>query len=165
MRYSFYRYTDALPGLQPWAWGGYDICVTNRSTGECEPLDLARTYRVATNEFLPCGQDGFVQFKYMTNINLLGRHAERCESLGQCHLYPNQPVQGAFGRAHHPRRHDSGGSIVPVTIFTTTTPTATWSREATWAIHSWLPRSSRSAPTIRTAPFFSMRATASRATP
>ena len=39
IRYSFYRYSDALPGPQPYAWGAYDACVVNKTSGVCEPLD------------------------------------------------------------------------------------------------------------------------------
>ncbi len=33
IRFNFYRYSDALPGPQPWAWGGYDVEVYNKATG------------------------------------------------------------------------------------------------------------------------------------
>ncbi len=37
------------------------------------PLDMTRTYKVGTNEFLaPAGQDGFTPFKYMTGITYWG---------------------------------------------------------------------------------------------
>ncbi len=68
IRYSFYNYTDTLPGPQPYAWGAYNIYVYNRAGSLWEPLVMTRTYRVGTNEFLaPAGQDGYVQFKYFTN--------------------------------------------------------------------------------------------------
>jgi 2',3'-cyclic-nucleotide 2'-phosphodiesterase (5'-nucleotidase family) len=73
IRYSFYRYSDALPGPQPFAWGAYDVSVRNRTTGFWEPLNLNKTYRVATNEFLaPAGGDNYSGFKYMTNISYWG---------------------------------------------------------------------------------------------
>ena len=73
VRYSFYRYSDALPGPQPYAWGAFDVCVINKDTAVCEPIDPDRTYKVATNEFLaPAGQDGFTPFKYMKNITYWG---------------------------------------------------------------------------------------------
>ena len=38
----------------------------DKTTAVCEPLDLTRTYRIATNEFLaPAGQDNFYAFKYV----------------------------------------------------------------------------------------------------
>lgn len=68
IRYTFYSYTDTLPGPQPYAWGAYNIIVYNRSNGLWEPLVMTKTYKVGTNEFLaPAGQDGYVQFKYFTN--------------------------------------------------------------------------------------------------
>jgi 2',3'-cyclic-nucleotide 2'-phosphodiesterase (5'-nucleotidase family) len=78
IRYEFFRYADPVPNTDPvtyylWAWGVYDIEVYDRDTDSWEPLDLSRTYRVGTNEFLaPAGQDGFVPFKYMTGITYWG---------------------------------------------------------------------------------------------
>ncbi len=66
IRHKFFRYSDALPGPQPWAWGAYDIEVYNKATEEWEPIDPDKVYRVATNNFLaPAGQDGFTPFKYL----------------------------------------------------------------------------------------------------
>jgi 2',3'-cyclic-nucleotide 2'-phosphodiesterase/3'-nucleotidase/5'-nucleotidase len=73
IRYAYYRYTDTLPGPQPWAWGVVSATVRNRDTGDWEPLVLTRTYRIATNEFLaPAGQDTFLAFKYVTNLSYWG---------------------------------------------------------------------------------------------
>jgi 2',3'-cyclic-nucleotide 2'-phosphodiesterase (5'-nucleotidase family) len=117
MRYTFYRYSDALPGPQPWAWGGYDICVNNRSRGECEPLDLARTYRVGTNEFLaPAGQDGFLQFKYMTNITYWGDMLDGVNRWVQATYPEASPYNGALDGRITRDGNDAGGSIVPITV-------------------------------------------------
>jgi 2',3'-cyclic-nucleotide 2'-phosphodiesterase (5'-nucleotidase family) len=61
VRYKFFRYADELPGPQPYAWGAYDVEVYgNKRPAPGNPLDLSKTYKVATNEFLaPAGQDGF----------------------------------------------------------------------------------------------------------
>jgi len=73
LKYSYFKYTDSLPGPQPYAWGAYDVCVVNRTTHACEPLDLKKTYSVGTNEFLaPAGGDGYSAFQYMTNITYWG---------------------------------------------------------------------------------------------
>ncbi len=73
IRYKFFRYSDALPGPQPYAWGAYDVEVWDGATGSWQPLDMAKTYKVGTNEFLaPAGQDGYLPFKYMTNITYWG---------------------------------------------------------------------------------------------
>jgi 5'-nucleotidase / UDP-sugar diphosphatase len=73
IRYSFFRYSDANPGPQPYGWGAYDIEVYDQDTSTWKPLDLAKTYKVGTNEFLaPAGQDGFTPFKYMTGITYWG---------------------------------------------------------------------------------------------
>ena len=73
IRYSFFRYSDANPGPQPYGWGAYDVTVYDKATNSWIPLDLKKTYRVGTNEFLaPAGQDGYTPFKYMTNISYWG---------------------------------------------------------------------------------------------
>lgn len=73
LRYSYYKYSDANPGPQPYAWGAYDVAVYNKVSHLWEPLDPARTYKVGTNEFLaPAGGDGYNGFKYMTNITYWG---------------------------------------------------------------------------------------------
>ena len=73
LRYKFYRYSDALPGPQPYAWGAFDYCVVNKVTKVCDPLDMNKTYKVGTNEFLaPAGGDNYAGFKYMTNITYWG---------------------------------------------------------------------------------------------
>ncbi|OGO29347.1 MAG: hypothetical protein A2136_02015 [Chloroflexi bacterium RBG_16_54_11] len=121
-RYSFFRYSDALPGPQPWAWGGFDVCVTNKDTGVCEPVDLQRTYRVGTNEFLaPAGQDGFVQFKYMTNISYWGDMLNAVNAWVQANYTFENPYRGPDGDGTLDGRitrdgSDAGGSIVPITV-------------------------------------------------
>jgi 5'-nucleotidase/UDP-sugar diphosphatase len=123
IHYKFYRYSDALPGPQPYAWGAYDACVINKTTGICEPLDLSRTYRVGTNEFLaPAGQDGFVPFKYMTNISYWGDMLDAVDNWVSTNYYtttlaykgPNDDgtLDGRITR----NGDDAGGDIIPVTI-------------------------------------------------
>ena len=73
IRYKFYRYSDALPGPQPYAWGAYDVQIYDKTTATWVALDVSKTYKVGTNEYLaPAGQDGFIPFKYMTNITYWG---------------------------------------------------------------------------------------------
>jgi 2',3'-cyclic-nucleotide 2'-phosphodiesterase (5'-nucleotidase family) len=73
LKFSYFKYTDANPGPQPYAWGAFDVTVYNKATDTWEPLDLIKTYNVGTNEFLaPAGGDGYSAFKYMTNITYWG---------------------------------------------------------------------------------------------
>ena len=122
LRYSFYRYADALPGPQPWAWGAFDACVINKDTGDCEPLELDRTYRVGTNEFLaPAGQDGFVPFKYLTNTSYWGDMLNSVNAWISANYTADNPYRGPNGDGSLDGRitrdgDDSGGSIVPVTF-------------------------------------------------
>lgn len=123
IEYTFYHYTDTLPGPQPYAWGAYDVQVKNRDTGVMEPIDLTKTYRVATNEFLaPAGQDGFTAFKYMTNISYWG------DMLNQVIAW-TEATYGTNATAYNGPDGDgtldgritrdgdaSGGTVVPVTL-------------------------------------------------
>lgn len=122
IRYNFYRYSDALPGPQPYAWGAFDACVVNKSTGVCEPLVMDKVYRVGTNEFLaPAGQDGYVPFKYMTNISYWGDMLNAVNAhVSATYTFAN-PYKGPDGDGTLDGRvtrdgTDAGGSIVPVTI-------------------------------------------------
>ena len=122
LRYSFYRYADALPGPQPWAWGGYDVCVVNRFTDTCDPLEMERTYRVGTNEFLaPAGGDGFAQFKYMTNVTYWGDMLDSVNAWVAANYTYTNPYRGPNGDGTLDDRiirdgNDAGGDIVPVTV-------------------------------------------------
>lgn len=117
IRYSFYNYTDTLPGPQPWAWGAITATVRNRSTGEWEPLDLARTYRVATNEFLaPAGQDGFLAFKYMTNLSYWGDMLDGVERWVSSVYTISNPYNGTLDGRITRLGTNEGGPVIPITI-------------------------------------------------
>ncbi|MBI5354285.1 MAG: 5'-nucleotidase C-terminal domain-containing protein [Chloroflexi bacterium] len=73
LKYKYFSYKDLNPGPQPYAWGAYEVCVMNKVTHACDPLDLKKTYKVGTNEFLaPGGGDGYNGFKYMKNVTYWG---------------------------------------------------------------------------------------------
>jgi 2',3'-cyclic-nucleotide 2'-phosphodiesterase/3'-nucleotidase len=73
LEYDYYAYRDANPGPQPFAWGAFDYCIVDKVSHDCEPIELGRTYKVGTNEFLaPAGGDGYGGFKYMKNITYWG---------------------------------------------------------------------------------------------
>jgi 2',3'-cyclic-nucleotide 2'-phosphodiesterase (5'-nucleotidase family) len=117
VRFSFYRYTDALPGPQPWAWGAIDVLVWNRDTSTWDPLDLGHTYRVATNEFLaPAGQDGFVPFKYMTDISYWGDMLNGAERWVSATYTISNPYAGVLDGRITRLGDDTSGPVVPVTI-------------------------------------------------
>lgn len=118
IRYKFYSYTDTHPGPQPWAWGAYDVEVYDRTASAWEPLELDRTYRVATNEFLaPAGQDGFTAFKYMTNLSywgdmLNGVNRWVAANYGTTATAYNEGLDGRITRDGN----NASGSVIPVTI-------------------------------------------------
>ncbi len=120
-RYSFFRYSDALPGPQPYAWGAYDVTVYDKASSTWKPLELKKTYRVATNEFLaPAGQDGFVPFKYMTNISYWGDMLDGVNRWVNATYTSANPYDGTLdGRIV---RNGNGndvydpGEIVPLTV-------------------------------------------------
>jgi 2',3'-cyclic-nucleotide 2'-phosphodiesterase (5'-nucleotidase family) len=123
LKYKYFSYKDANPGPQPYAWGAFDVCVTNKVTKACDPLDLKKTYKVGTNEFLaPAGGDGYNGFKYMKNITYWG------DMLNAVNAYvaanygtPATAYNGPKGDGTLDGRivrdgTDATGSIVPVTI-------------------------------------------------
>jgi 2',3'-cyclic-nucleotide 2'-phosphodiesterase (5'-nucleotidase family) len=124
IRYSFYRYSDAQPGPQPYAWGAYDIEVNEGGTWE--PIDPAKTYKVGTNEFLaPAGQDGFTPFKYMTNITYWGDMLDAVNAHVSATYTLANPYRGPDGDGTldgRITRNGDGddtyepGEVVPVTI-------------------------------------------------
>ena len=111
LKYKYFTYTDSNPGPQPYAWGAFDYCVVNKTTKACEPLDLAKTYNVGTNEFLaPAGGDGYGGFKYMTNITYWGDMLNAVNAYVAAHYgTAGDRLQGAerrrdARRPHRPRR-------------------------------------------------------------
>ncbi len=123
LKYRYFKYTDASPGPQPWAWGAYDVTVYNKATNAWEPLDLKKTYRVGTNEFLaPAGGDGYGGFKYMTNISYWGDMLNAVNAyVSANHGTPATAYKGPNGDGTLDGRilrdgSNAGGSIVPVTI-------------------------------------------------
>ena len=52
LKYSYFKYKDALPGPQPYAWGAYDVLVFDKGSSSWVPLDLKKTYSVERMNFL-----------------------------------------------------------------------------------------------------------------
>ena len=122
IRYSFYSYTDTLPGPQPYAWGAFDACVINKTTKNCDPLDLNKTYKVGTNEFLaPAGGDNFGGFKYMTNVTYWGDMLNAVNGWVSANYTFANPYKGPNNDGTLDGRitrdgTNAGGSIIPITL-------------------------------------------------
>jgi 2',3'-cyclic-nucleotide 2'-phosphodiesterase/3'-nucleotidase len=125
LKYKYYAYRDANPGPQPYAWGAFDACVVNKTTGACDPLDLKKTYRVGTNEFLaPAGGDGYAAFKYMTDITYWGDMLNAVNAyVSKHHSTPETAYAGPNGDGTLDNRilrdgtnTPDSGSIIPITI-------------------------------------------------
>lgn len=123
LKYSYFKYTDANPGPQPYAWGAFDISVYNKTTSAWEPLDLKKVYKVGTNEFLaPAGGDGYAGFKYMTNITYWGDMLNAVNAYVTAHYgtadtaYKGPNGDGTLDARIKRDGNDAGGSIVPITI-------------------------------------------------
>jgi 2',3'-cyclic-nucleotide 2'-phosphodiesterase (5'-nucleotidase family) len=123
IKFKFYRYSDALPGPQPWAWGAYDVMVKNRTTSIWESLVLTKTYQVATNEFLaPAGQDGFTPFQYMTNITYWGDMLDQFNAYitknysTTVTAYNGPGGTGAIDNRIVRNGTNAGGTIIPITF-------------------------------------------------
>ena len=109
IQYKFFNYVGGTPS-KAYAWGAFDICVINGS--ECDPLDMASTYRVATNEFLaPAGGDNFSAFKYMKNITYWGDMLDIVERNVGENFTAVTPFAGVLDG-----RITQDGSIIPITI-------------------------------------------------
>jgi 5'-nucleotidase len=126
LKYKYFKYTDANPGPQPYAWGAYEVTVLNKTSGEYEPLDLEKTYSVGTNEFLaPAGGDGYSAFKYMTDItywgdmlNAVNAYVEDTYTLTDPYMGPNEDgtLDGRIIRDGDGDNTYEAGEIVPLTI-------------------------------------------------
>lgn len=122
LRYKFYRYSDSLPGPQPYAWGAFDACVIDKVTKDCVPLEMNKTYRVGTNEFLaPAGGDNYAAFKYMKNVTYWGDMLNAVNDWVSKHYTFDNPYRGPNGDGQLDGRitrdgTDAGGSIIPITI-------------------------------------------------
>lgn len=117
VRYDFYRYNNAMAGAQPWAWGAFNIVVYDRGKAGWEPIDPDRTYRIATNEFLaPAGQDGYVPFKYVTDISYWGDMLDGVERWVAANYTKDSPYNGALDGRIGRDGNDTMGSVVPVTL-------------------------------------------------
>jgi 2',3'-cyclic-nucleotide 2'-phosphodiesterase (5'-nucleotidase family) len=126
VRYKFFRYSDSLPGPQPYAWGAYDIEVFDKASDTWQPLEASKTYKVATNEFLaPAGQDGFTPFKYMTNISYWGDQLNLVNAYVAASYTMASPYRGPLGNGQLDGRitrngdgddsHEAG-EVVPLTV-------------------------------------------------
>ncbi len=126
IRYSFFAYTDTLPGPQPYAWGAYNVEVLDKTTATWQPLDMDRTYNVGTNEFLaPAGQDGFTPFKYMKNITYWGDMLDSVNAWVSATYTADNPYRGPNGDGSldgRITRNGDGdtvyepGEVVPLTV-------------------------------------------------
>ena len=129
LRYKFYNYQKPDPkstttpsAMHTYAWGAYDACVVNSTTGKCVPLDLKKTYKVGTNEFLaPAGGDNFLGFKYMQNLTYWGDMLDAVNSYvaktdTQAHPYKGPAGTGKLDGRITQDGTAAGGSIVPITI-------------------------------------------------
>ncbi|MBN1137003.1 MAG: 5'-nucleotidase C-terminal domain-containing protein [Anaerolineae bacterium] len=117
VRHDFYRYSNALPGPQPWAWGAFNIMVYDRAKAGWEPIDPGRTYRIATNEFLaPAGQDGFVPFKYLTNTSYWGDMLDGVERWVSTAYTKTSPYEGTLDGRITRDGDDTTGGVVAVTL-------------------------------------------------
>lgn len=116
IRFKFYNYKGGTPE-KTYAWGAFDACVVNRTTGDCDPLEMTKTYNVGTNEFLaPAGQDNFTAFKYMTGITYWGDMLNSVNRWVSATYTAANPYNGALDGRITRDGNAAGGTIVPITI-------------------------------------------------
>lgn len=117
LKYKYYKYTDSNPGPQPYAWGAFDVQVYDKDLALWVDLDVSKTYKVGTNEFLaPAGGDGYAAFKYMKNITYWGDMLNAVNAYVTAHYTLANPYMGPLGTGALDGRITQDSSIVPVTI-------------------------------------------------
>jgi 2',3'-cyclic-nucleotide 2'-phosphodiesterase/3'-nucleotidase len=124
LKYKYFKYTDSIPTAgNVWAWGAFDVTVYNKTSHAWEPLDLKKTYKVGTNEFLaPAGGDKYYAFQYMTGITYWGDMLNAVNAYvtanygtsGTAYTGPNG--DGTLDGRIIRDGNDAGGSIIPLTI-------------------------------------------------
>jgi 5'-nucleotidase/UDP-sugar diphosphatase len=128
LEYQYYAYKKVDPtstsgALRTYAWGAFDYCVVNKTTKVCEPLEMDKTYRVGTNEFLaPAGGDGYGGFKYMTNITYWGDMLNAVNAYVTANYgtaataYKGPNGDGTLDGRIARDGNDTSGNIIPITI-------------------------------------------------
>jgi len=130
LKFRYYAYKKVDPtstsgALRTYAWGAFDYCIVNKKTKACDPINLTKTYKVGTNEFLaPAGGDGYAGFKYMTNVTYWGDMLNAVDAYVAAHYgtaataYKGPTGNGALdGRiVRDGTDAPDSGSIVPITI-------------------------------------------------
>ena len=125
LKFKYYAYKDANPGPQPYAWGAFDYCIVNKKTKACDAINLNKTYRVGTNEFLaPAGGDGYAGFKYMANVTYWGDMLNAVDAYVTAHYGTAATAyKGPNGNGKLDGRivrdgtdAPDSGSIIPITI-------------------------------------------------
>jgi 2',3'-cyclic-nucleotide 2'-phosphodiesterase (5'-nucleotidase family) len=123
LKYKYYSYKTGSPSAI-YAWGAFDVTIYNKTTTAWEALDLKKTYKVGTNEFLaPAGGDGYNGFKYMTNITYWGDMLNAVNAYVKTNYTQVNPYKGPNGDGSLDGRiirdgtdAPDSGSILPITI-------------------------------------------------
>ncbi|MHB8960000.1 MAG: bifunctional metallophosphatase/5'-nucleotidase [Candidatus Limnocylindrales bacterium] len=130
LKYTYYAYrkvdpnsTADPPAKRTYAWGATDYCVVNKTTKACDPLDLTKTYKVGTNEFLaPAGGDSYGGFKYMKNITYWGDMLNAVDAYVSANYgsaataYKGPNADGTLDARIVRDGDDTTGSVIPITI-------------------------------------------------
>ena len=130
LKFRYYAYKKVDPtstsgALRTYAWGAFDYCIVNKKTKACDPINLTKTYKVGTNEFLaPAGGDGYAGFKYMTNVTYWGDMLNAVDAYVAAHYGTAATAyKGPTGNGKLDGRivrdgtdAPDSGSLVPITI-------------------------------------------------
>jgi 5'-nucleotidase / UDP-sugar diphosphatase len=122
IQFKFYHYAQGDPAV-PYAWGAYDACVINKTTGACDPLQMNKTYRVGTNEFLaPAGGDFFYAFRSMANITYWGDMLNLVDDWVSKTYTQSNPYDGKLDGRITRDGTDAGGTTTPPTLTSSIAP-------------------------------------------
>lgn len=108
----------------------FDVCLVNRTSGVCEPLDLSATYRVGTLDFLFGGGDNFLGFRSMTNVAFWGDMLDLFNAWATANHDLSNPYLGPNGDGTLDGRIllSASGDVVPPVVTVSSPDSTTYTR-------------------------------------
>jgi 2',3'-cyclic-nucleotide 2'-phosphodiesterase (5'-nucleotidase family) len=108
----------------------FDVCVVNRTSAECEPLNPSATYRVATLDFLFGGGDGFMGFRSMTDVTFWGDMLDLFNAWAAANHGGSNPYLGPNGDGTLDGRIvlSASGDVVPPVVTVSSPVSTTYTR-------------------------------------
>jgi 5'-nucleotidase len=108
----------------------FDVCVVNRLSAVCEPINPAATYRVGTLDFLFGGGDGFMGFRSMTDVTAWGDMLDLFNAWAVANHGGSNPYLGPNGDGTLDGRIvlSASGDVVPPVVTVSSPVSTTYTR-------------------------------------